>query len=89
LMALGLFAILWFVLRKRNWAPFQLFSIYMMMAGAERMLIEQIREHGISLYEVFGVQFSQAQMISGALMILGVLGYFWGGTKKEGDLVSK
>jgi len=73
-MALGLFAILWYVLRNRSWALFQYFSIYMMMAGAERMLIESIREHGISLYHFLGMEFSQAQMISLVLMIVGVAG---------------
>ena len=83
LMALGLFAILWYVLRNRSWAPFQYFSIYMMMAGAERMLIESIREHGISLYHFLGMEFSQAQMISLVLMILGVVGFVWGGMMRD------
>jgi prolipoprotein diacylglyceryltransferase len=78
-MALGLFAVMWFVLRKRNLAPFQMFSTYMMMAGLERMLIESIREHGVSLYNVAGMSFSQAQMISLALMLFGVLGWIWAG----------
>jgi prolipoprotein diacylglyceryltransferase len=79
LMALGLFAIMWFVLRKRNLAPFQMFSAYMMMAGLERMLIESIREHGVSLYSLGGMQFSQAQMISLGLMLFGALGWLWAG----------
>jgi phosphatidylglycerol:prolipoprotein diacylglycerol transferase len=78
-MALGLFAIMWFVLRKRNLAPFQMFSAYMMMAGLERMLIESIREHGVSLYSLGGMQFSQAQMISLGLMLFGALGWLWAG----------
>ncbi len=88
LMALGLFAILWYVLRNRSWAPFQYFSIYMMMAGAERMLIESIREHGISLYHFLGMEFSQAQMISLVLMILGVVGFVWGGMMRDRKLKS-
>ena len=88
LMALGLFAILWYVLRNRSWAPFQYFSIYMMMAGAERMLIESIREHGISLYHFLGMEFSQAQMISLVLMILGVAGFVWGGMVRDRKLKS-
>ena len=88
LMALGLFAILWYVLRNRSWAPFQYFSIYMMMAGAERMLIESIREHGISLYHFLGMEFSQAQMISLVLMILGVAGFVWGGMMRDRKLKS-
>lgn len=79
LMALGLFAVLWFVLRKWSLAPFQMFSAYMMMAGLERMLIESIREHGVSLYSLGGMQFSQAQMISLGLMLFGVIGWIWAG----------
>jgi prolipoprotein diacylglyceryltransferase len=60
----------------------------MMMAGAERMLIESIREHGISLYHVLGMEFSQAQMISLVLMILGVVGYVWGGMVRDRKLKS-
>jgi prolipoprotein diacylglyceryltransferase len=78
-MALGLFAVLWFVVRKWSLAPFQLFSAYMVMAGVERMLIESIREHGVSLYDVAGLSFSQAQLISLALMLFGVLGWIWSG----------
>ena len=55
----------------------------MMMAGAERMLIESIREHGISLYHFLGMEFSQAQMISLVLMILGVVGFVWGGMMRD------
>ena len=56
-----------------------MFSAYMMMAGVERMLIESIREHGVSLYNVAGMSFSQAQMISLALMLFGVMGWIWAG----------
>ena len=80
---------LWYVLRNRSWAPFQYFSIYMMMAGAERMLIESIREHGISLYHFFRMEFSQAQMISLVLMILGIVGFVWGGMAKDRKLKSE
>lgn len=89
LMALGLFAILWFVLRNRNWAPFQFFSIYMFMAGAERMLIESIREHGVSLYSFMGMSFSQAQMISLIMMMLGILGFVWAAKSPLKPVVSE
>ncbi len=76
LMALGLFAILWFWLRNHSFKAGQFFGIYMVFAGVERFLIETIREHGDSLYRIFGMVFSQAQMISLLLIVLGTCGFF-------------
>lgn len=42
LMAIACFGVLW-VLRKRSYRPGWLFSIYLILAGIERLLIEQIR----------------------------------------------
>jgi prolipoprotein diacylglyceryltransferase len=55
-------------------APGNVFAWYMVFAGAERFLIENIREHGESLYRAGGMVFSQAQLIS--LILLGV-GLLW------------
>lgn len=71
LMGIGLFMILWTVLRKKSLAPGHLFAWYMVFAGIERFLIEGIREHGESLYRIGGLVFSQAQMISVVLMLCG------------------
>lgn len=76
IMALGLFALLWFWLRNKSFNPGQFFGIYMVFAGVERFLIETIREHGDSLYRFSGMVFSQAQMISLLLIVLGTCGYF-------------
>ena len=76
LMALILFAGLWFWLRHKNFKPGQIFSIYLIFAGVERFAIESIREHGDSLYRFAGAVFSQAQMISIVLFVLGICGYF-------------
>jgi prolipoprotein diacylglyceryltransferase len=73
LMGLLLFFVLWKFLRHRIQAPGKLFACYMVFAGAERFLIEAIREHGESLYSLGSVTFSQAQMISLLLMLGGVL----------------
>ena len=73
LMALTLFAILWFYVRKLILKPGQVLAIYLMMAGMERFLIEIIREHGDSLYQVGSVVFSQAQMISLFLILSGII----------------
>lgn len=73
LMALGLFAILWFYVRKLTLKPGQVLSIYLIFAGVERFLIESIREHGDSLYTFGNLVFSQAQMISLALFVSGII----------------
>ncbi len=64
-----LFGVLWF-LRKRVSIPGVLFGIYMIMNGAERFLIEKIRVN--SLYEIAGFKFTQAEMISSIIALLGV-----------------
>ena len=76
LMALGLFAILWFYVRKLTLKPGQVLSIYLVFAGVERFLIESIREHGDSLYTFGNLIFSQAQMISLALIVSGITIWF-------------
>ena len=73
LMALVLFAILWFYVRKLTLKPGQVLSIYLGFAGVERFLIESIREHGDSLYTMGNLVFSQAQMISLALIVSGII----------------
>lgn len=75
-MALTLFAILWFYVRKLSLKPGQVLSIYLVFAGMERFLIESIREHGDSLYTLGNVIFSQAQMISLALIVTGITIWF-------------
>ena len=71
LMAVMLFAVLWSI-RKRISIPGLLFSIYLIMNGAERFLIEQIRVN--SLYTFGSFQVTQAQIISSLLIITGFVG---------------
>jgi prolipoprotein diacylglyceryltransferase len=52
-------------------APGSMFAWYMIFAGVERFSIELIREHGSSLYKASGMVFSQAQLISVVLMLVG------------------
>jgi phosphatidylglycerol---prolipoprotein diacylglyceryl transferase len=73
LLGLSLFFILWKVLRFKIQAPGKLFAWYMVFAGAERFVVESIREHGDSLYKIGSVSFSQAQLISILLMMAGTL----------------
>lgn len=79
LMALGLFFLLWKVLRKRVSIPGNLFAWYMVLAGLERFAIEFIREHGSSVYHAGGMIFSQAQLISVFLMAGGAIWLLWAG----------
>jgi len=76
-MAIVLFAILWSI-RKKITTPGLLFSIYLIMNGAERFIIESIRVN--SLYNIFGIGITQAQIISTILMFLGIFGIWY--TKK-------
>ncbi|HEY0896507.1 MAG TPA: prolipoprotein diacylglyceryl transferase [Sphingobacteriaceae bacterium] len=74
LMGLLLFAILW-SLRKRIRYPFMMFSIYLIFAGVERFLIELIRVN--SKYHAFGLSFTQAELISTIMVVVGICGIVW------------
>jgi len=69
LICLGLFFILW-AIRKRLKTPGNLFAIYLILNGAERFMIEHIRVN--SKYNIFGLHPTQAELISGGLVIAGV-----------------
>lgn len=69
--AVFLFLVL-LALRSRRANPGHLFSVYLLFAGFERLLIEKIRiniEH-----DVFGYLFTQAEVISLAIIGAGLLG---------------
>ena len=69
-MSLVIFAILW-SLRKRIKVPGVLFFVYAILIAVERLLIEQIRVNpDISM---FGMKATQAEFISGALLLLGTV----------------
>jgi phosphatidylglycerol:prolipoprotein diacylglycerol transferase len=70
-MALALFWVLWLMRSHQNRAGY-LFSIYLILAGFERLLIEKIRIN--TRYEVFGVHLTQAEAISFLLIIAGLIG---------------
>lgn len=71
IMAVGIFSMLW-LLRRRPYKAGQLFSIYLLLSGIERLLIEQIRVN--SKYDVFGLVFTQAELISLFLIMFGLAG---------------
>ncbi|MDZ4759326.1 MAG: prolipoprotein diacylglyceryl transferase [Bacteroidota bacterium] len=71
IMALAIFGILW-MLRKRISIPGMLFSIYMILNGAERLLIEQIRVN--ERYHLGSFSFTQAELIAVLMMAAGLAG---------------
>lgn len=71
MMALLCFAILW-ALRKHPFRTGWLFSVYLTLAGVERLLIEQIRVNPV--FDIAGLHATQAEMIAVVLIVLGVVG---------------
>ncbi|CAI8354932.1 MAG: Prolipoprotein diacylglyceryl transferase [Bacteroidetes bacterium MED-G17] len=66
LMAIGIFAFLWFIRKKINTAGI-IFFIYLFFNGLERFLIEKIRVN--STYDLLGMKITQAEIISFGLML--------------------
>ncbi len=67
-MAGLLFAVMW-KLRAHHWAAGWLFGLYLVFAGAERFLIEQIRVNNVG--EFLGMSVTQAEVISVVMIVLG------------------
>ena len=76
-----IFAILW-SLRKHPFMAGWLFSLYLVFNGIERFFIEKIRVNNV--FEIFGLEVTQAEVISVSLILLGVLGLVKT-TKKPGN----
>ncbi len=71
LMSTACFLLLW-ALRKHPFRIGWLFSMYMIFAGVERLLIEKIRINPV--LDIFGVHATQAEMIAFLLIAFGLLG---------------
>jgi phosphatidylglycerol:prolipoprotein diacylglycerol transferase len=71
IMAMSCFAVLW-AIRKHSRQPGWLFSVYLIMAGVERLLIEQIRVN--VKFKLHGVRFTQAELIATIFLVVGVIG---------------
>ena len=71
LMALLCFFILW-AIRKHPFRAGWLFSVYLILAGVERLLIEQIRVNPV--FNVLGLHATQAEFIAVALIVAGAIG---------------
>ena len=70
-MALGCFAVLW-ALRRHPFQAGWLLSAYLLLAGIERLLIEQIRVN--VQFEFHGVHFTQAEFIAAGFIVMGTIG---------------
>lgn len=73
-LCIALFGLLW-AIRKKITIPGILFSIYLVMNGVERFLIEKIRVNEV--YEISNYQITQAEIISFCLVLLGLVGIFY------------
>lgn len=68
-MAFILFLLLW-SMRKRLKVPGTLFALYLIVNGLERFFIEKIRVN--TKMHLFGLEFTQAELISSLLVICGI-----------------
>jgi len=68
------FIVLW-SLRKRIVIPGMMFSVYLILNGIERFLIEKIRVN--IRYDIAGINVTQAEIISILLVIVGIAGIFY------------
>ena len=73
-IALIFFGVL-MLIRKKLHLHGMLFSIYLILNGIERLLIEQIRVN--IKYNFLGIEYTQASAIAILLMILGIAGIFY------------
>ncbi len=86
--AIALFGILW-SLRKHSFKPGWLFMVYLFVNGVERFAIEQIRIN--NKLSLFGLEVTQAQVISAGLIVIGLVGSVWlaMGSSRKASRVSK
>ncbi|GAB3929209.1 prolipoprotein diacylglyceryl transferase [Mucilaginibacter myungsuensis] len=77
-----LFFVLW-QLRHKFKSPGALFGVYLILAGVERFVVELIRVN--TKYHLFGISFTQAEMIS-TFMVLGGIALIWNGHRNEQKL---
>jgi prolipoprotein diacylglyceryltransferase len=83
------FLVLWF-LRKRFKTHGYLFSLYLVLNGAERLFIEQLRVN--IRYNILGMELTQAGLIAAGLMLLGGFGFYyfyWLKNRRQKSLTTK
>ncbi|MBL4657870.1 MAG: prolipoprotein diacylglyceryl transferase, partial [Flavobacteriales bacterium] len=69
-----LFFVLWSI-RKKFTIPGMMFSVYLILNGVERFLVEKIRVN--TVYTIFDAEITQAEIISTVLFLTGVAGIFY------------
>lgn len=74
-LALVMFAILWRLGTRRDFRAGQLFSVYMVLYGIERFVIEFVRAKSDRIF-IAGFGFSTSQIMSVLLLSLGVFLFF-------------
>jgi prolipoprotein diacylglyceryltransferase len=74
IMSLLIFGLLWY-LRLKLKIPGSLFALYLILNGLERSLIEKIRVN--TVYYIFGFRPTQAELISTAFILTGVILWFY------------
>lgn len=79
-MATALFAFIWSI-RKKLTTPGMMCSVYLIVVGVERFIIEKIRVNNV--FDVLGMEVTQAEVISVVLITFGLAGIFL--TKKYGE----
>jgi phosphatidylglycerol:prolipoprotein diacylglycerol transferase len=77
------FASIWLI-RKHKYRHGWLFSVYLLLTGIERLAIEQIRIN--TVIPIFGMTATQAEIISGVLIILGIHGIIVFSRKKVASI---
>ena len=75
-----LFGILWMV-RKKVKIPGQIFALYLIFNGLERFFVEKIRVN--NKMDILGFHPTQAELISTALFLSGVLLWLWLGRRRS------
>lgn len=86
IMGFVIFVFLWLI-RKRIEITGMMFSIYLFLNGMERFFIEKIRVN--SLYHLGSFSFTQAELISSMLMVLGLVGIYLSYTKHKSNVATK
>lgn len=81
IMCVALFFLLW-ALRKKINKPGLVFSLYLLLNGAERFIIEQIRINNKFMF--LGMNVTQAEIIASCLIMLGTFGLIIFSKKRNG-----
>jgi phosphatidylglycerol:prolipoprotein diacylglycerol transferase len=71
MLCIGMFGLMW-AFRKKIKIPGLMFSIYLILNGGERFLIEHIRIN--FYYSYLGLTFTQAELIGGLMLLGGLAG---------------